>query len=243
MIDLHTHILPGVDDGPKDMQEALAVIENGVRNGVTTFALTPHLKTESDWERIDAIRETFLTFKREVDARATGAELVLGAEVLLTPWLPERINDCPSIAMNGGKYILVEMPPHQLPIYADDVFYRLLLKDIVPVLAHPERYSFLNEAKVVLEKWVSNGVMLQINSGSLNGKFGFRTKWKAAGLIKSGLAHLIASDIHSSRERYDLREGIRNAVALRDSFSEEMFEGNAERVIGRARSVACNAQV
>jgi protein-tyrosine phosphatase len=239
VIDLHTHILPAVDDGPRHLSEALVILENGVRNGVATFVLTPHVKTEADWKRLDAVREAFHEFREDAAVRATGAELLLGAEVLLTPWLPETLEACPSLTINGGRHLLVELPQQQLPIYADDVLCRLLMKNVVPVLAHPERYLFLEDASEHLATWIANGVLMQVNSGSLTGKFGSAVKRKAQRLLKNGQVHLLGSDVHSSNERYDLREGRQLAAALLGAAAGRTFEDYAAAVLGRGLPVPC----
>lgn len=201
MTDIHTHILPGVDDGPSDMEESLKIIEKGMKAGIKTFVLTPHIRDDSDWNKIDRIKEAFSLLKRECAVRGLDAQLVLGAELFLIPSLPEKIMDNTSVIINGkGRYVLIELPFSQMPIYTEDVLFKLMMIKIVPIIAHPERYAYINGGSEILKKWVDNGIMLQVNTGSLNGRYGIRAKRSAKRLLKNGLVHLLGSDVHSLDE-------------------------------------------
>lgn len=200
MIDVHTHILNGVDDGPADIDESVEIVEQGVKAGVRAFVLTPHIRDSSDWDRIGAMRTAFETLKARFNDRPE-IELILSAEILLTPAVPERIKNAPSVAIYG-RYLLVELPFYQLPIYADDVLFRLLVDGFIPILAHPERYLYLRGEESLMRRWADNGILYQINTGSLFGKYGFRVKWFAKKLLKNGMAHLLGSDIHAADSGY-----------------------------------------
>lgn len=198
MIDIHTHILPGVDDGPSDMEESLEILKKGMKAGIKTFVLTPHIRDDSDWNKIDRIKEAFSQLKRECAARGLDAQLILGAELLLIPSLPEKVIDNTSVIINGkGRYVLVELPFSQMPIYTEDVLFKLMVLRIVPIIAHPERYDYINGEGDVIKKWVDNGVMMQVNTGSLSGQYGIRVKRFARNLLKKGLVHFLGSDVHS----------------------------------------------
>lgn len=202
MIDLHTHILPSVDDGPADIEESIRIVRDGMEDGVSAFVLTPHVKDEGDWERLDLIRQAFISLKDECAARGIGARLIIGAEFLLTPSLPERLKKNSTLTINGaGRHVLIELPFHQFPIYAEDRVFQLLLDGFIPVIAHPERYTYLNKKWDVFKKWAESGVMFQVNTGSLNGKYGIIVKWRAKSLLKNGLVNFLGSDIHSSKDK------------------------------------------
>ena len=199
MIDIHTHILPGVDDGPSDIEESLKILEKGMKAGIKTFVLTPHIRDDSDWNKIGRIKEAFSRLKRECAARGLDAHLLLGAELLLIPSLPEKVMDNTSVIINGkGRYVLVELPFYQLPIYTEDVFFRIMMGRVIPIIAHPERCIYLNGKDEVLKKWVDNGIKIQVNTGSLNGQYGMRVKRFAKKLFKNNLVHFLGSDVHSS---------------------------------------------
>lgn len=202
MIDLHTHILPGVDDGPADIEESIRIVRDGMEDGVNTFVLTPHIKNEVDWERLNLIRQAFISFKDECAARGIGAKLIIGAEFLLIPSLSERLKKNSTLTIDGaGRHVLIELPFHQFPIYAEDLIFQLLIDRFVPIISHPERYTYLNKKMDVIRRWAENGVKFQVNTGSLNGKYGFFVKWHAKNLLKNGFVHFLGSDIHSSKDK------------------------------------------
>jgi len=199
MIDMHTHILPGVDDGPEDIEESIKILQKGRDEGIKTFVLTPHIRTDTDWANVSKLNETFLLFKDECKKRGIDVELILGAEVLLVPNIVERIRDNPSVTIGGdGKYILIELPFSHLPFYAENVLFNLLLKNIIPILSHIERYRYLKIDNIM--RWVSNGILLQMNSGSLTGRYEWLIKRRAKKLLKKDTIHFLGSDVHGFDE-------------------------------------------
>jgi protein-tyrosine phosphatase len=201
VIDIHTHILPGVDDGAADIEESIRIIENGKSAGINTFILTPHIRNDNDWSRIDQIRETYLTLKQECSDRGLSVRLILAAEISITPDLPDMLKKNPLVTINE-KYVLVELPFTQLPIYTEEILYKLSL-NYTPIIAHPERYMYLIGKTDLIQKWVEKGIMMQINTGSLEGQYGIRVKWLAKKLLKLGLVHFVASDVHSGHRKAD----------------------------------------
>ena len=197
MIDIHTHILPGVDDGASDMEESIKILEGGVRKGIKTFVLTPHIRDNSDWNKIDYIKKTFVSLNKECMERGLDVKLILGAELFLTPDLPDRLKDNTIVTINGsGRYVLVELPFYQMPIYTNDVLFKLVLEEFIPIIAHPERYLYLKGKDEIIKKWLENGIMIQINTGSLNGQYGGKVKRSAKNFLKNGFVHLLGSDVH-----------------------------------------------
>lgn len=216
MMDLHTHILPGVDDGVSDIEESIGIIEEGIENGISTFILTPHIRGEADWKKMDHIKEAFNSLKKECEERKIDVVLILGAEILLTPELPDKLKDNTDVVIRNCKnnYLLIELPFYQLPIYTEDVLYELLLKRYIPIMAHPERYVYLETRLQYIKKWVKNGVKLQMNSGSLQGKYGARVNSFARRLLKKGLIHYIGSDTHSPNNLKTFGESVKIATDL-----------------------------
>jgi len=197
MIDIHTHILPGVDDGASDMRESLKIIEKGLKEGIKTFVLTPHIKDDSAWGKIDNIKEIFLALVKECKKNGLDVKLLLGAELLLVPDIVEKIKNNILVTIGGeGKYILLELPFSQLPIYTENILFGLLTKGIIPIISHIERYLYLRRDLDMIHRWIDQGIMTQINTGSLTGKYGWTIKQTAKKLLKEKLVHTMASDVH-----------------------------------------------
>lgn len=199
MIDLHCHILPGIDDGAASAEIACAMAEHAWQSGVTAIVATPHCnlpgfrhnyRGEAYAARLDRLRE--LLQQRSIPIR-----LLPGAEVFADP---ENIRDLIAerrlITLNHSRYLLVEFdfgtPPQLLCRTLDAIRNR----GLIPVIAHPERYAAVQDRPALAAQWFYQGYLLQLNKGSLLGLLGRRAMETGRGLLAHGLAHVIASDAH-----------------------------------------------
>lgn len=196
-IDIHTHILPGIDDGAKDMDESLRILRDASKAGVKRIVATPHVFIENISAVLDAAEKSFETLKIETARQGIDIELFLGAEVSLGVGLAEAVKRDSRLTIGGGgKYILVEMPFFETPVYAGRVIFDLLASGVTPIWAHPERCQEVIDDFNSVRAYADNGVKLQINSGSLAGVYGRKVKGTVIRLIENGLAHIMASDTH-----------------------------------------------
>lgn len=196
MIDIHTHLLPGVDDGAESVEEALDMARAAVADGTRQLFVTPHTAADAyRGDRADA--EARVTSLREA-IRAAGIplELLWGSEALLTPDLPEQLNRKRAFTLNGSRYLLVELPSWAFPPYADEVLFALQLKGLVPIIAHPERHPAIQRDHSILFRLVRRGLLTQMTAGSLLGIFGSAARRVAEAMLVHRLAHVIASDAH-----------------------------------------------
>jgi len=200
-IDIHTHVLPEVDDGARSLEEAILIISEARDAGVRKMLLTPHFFADRSFDSLDRVPAQFRKLQAETALHAPGVELHLGAELMIHPDLPELIKKEKHLTVNGsGKYILFELPMSEIPFYAFDVCFRLLTSGVKLVWAHPERCSDVIRDPRVIQGYVDNGVLLQIDAGSLIGLNGRRIKHAAESMVKKGHAHVLASDVHRSGE-------------------------------------------
>lgn len=200
MIDLHTHVLPGVDDGPDDIEGSLAMLRVAASEGVECMVATPHVR-EDYLEGPDVIRPLVDEVQRAADAEGIGVAVVDGAEVagsLLLDLDDATITRC---CLAGGPYILVESPYSRLPAHFADSLFDLQLKGYRPVLAHPERCAAFLSDREVLEKLLAHGVMTSVTAASMAGSFGSRVQELTAWLFAEGHVHNVASDCHDARKR------------------------------------------
>ena len=192
MTDLHTHILPGMDDGPKTLLDAIALLERAAIQGVDRIALTSHFSCENESvEAFLARREMAFSALRE----ACPKELSLkrGCEVYFSPrLLTENVE---ALCLEGTKVLLLELPVLQKPAFLREVLTALVQNGITPLIAHVERYQYVAQDPRILADWVELGALIQVNAQSvLDGGL-------ARKLIKWGLCHAVASDAHSIRYR------------------------------------------
>lgn len=198
MIDLHTHILPGVDDGADDLETALAMGRFAQEEGITAVAATPHFHAVLHWGQVKAkVRELQSHFAQA----QIGVELVAGAELLLDPSLLDLAS--PEIPTYGdqGKYCLLELPMHQVPLYTDEVLFHFQAQGLTPIIAHPERYSPVIQDPNTILTWLERGCLVQLNAGSLLGRFGSHVQAVAEILLTHNMVQVVASDAHGFNRR------------------------------------------
>lgn len=230
MIDLHTHILPGVDDGARDLTIALDMGRFAVDGGITTIAATPHFYEIPQWslvkEKVAELQREFINAQIEVKLIA-GAELMMDMSILeLEP------KDIPTYG-DQGKFCLIEFPLQQVPIYAEQVLFDLQTKGITPIIAHPERYGAVVADPNVVLTWLRQGSLIQMNTGSILGRFGSSVQETAEIMLASNMVQLVSSDAHGSeRRRINLYETV---DALEDILGQDrakdLLETNPRNIL------------
>lgn len=202
MIDFHNHVLPGCDDGAKTEDEALKMLREAEAQGITDVVATVHYqhpKMEGiEWKE-DRLREARDRLQLAADQNGIRVRAHLGAEVFFLGNLPE-VRNVPFVSFSGVA-MLVEFPFQVLPSGWDQVFFRLGLAGVTPILAHPERYLFAQKDFEVIRRIGRAGCLMQIDAGSVLGQFGARAKWTAQLLITEGNCHLLGSDAHNATTR------------------------------------------
>jgi protein-tyrosine phosphatase len=206
MIDIHCHILPGIDDGPSSIDESVAMAEIASRDGIRTIVATPHVNDLS--VSSECIGQEVELLNRRLSELGVDVRILKGADVKAT--IDPRF--LKEYTINNTDYILLEFPLSYLPINATEIIFKMLTSGFRPIITHPERnYSVLRKPDVLLGI-LDSGVLVQITSESLTGAFGPEAKECARYLLKSGAVSFIASDAHSSTLRPPvLSEGIRVA--------------------------------
>jgi protein-tyrosine phosphatase len=228
VIDLHPHLLPGLDDGARTLDDALDMARAFVAEGVTEIAATPHVRndyptsTDVMLRAVDALRRAF---------DEEGIPLVLhpGAELAID-WIP-RLGEAElrrlTLAGNG-RYVLVETPYHGWPAELVERLLDLRIAGFTPVLAHPERNAVVQGTPSVLEPLVGGGTLVQVTAASLDGRLGAASRQAGLRLAATGLAHIIASDAHTPSVR---AAGMLSAV---DAIRDDALAGWLVRDVPRA---------
>lgn len=201
MIDLHNHLLPGVDDGAATLADSVDIARVARADGITAIVATPH---RNPWsyraDRADA--EGRLA---EVAAACAEAgidlQLFLGGESYVAPDLPEQVRSGLALTINAGHYLLVEWPYDQYPPYSEPVLFELQVRGLHPVMAHAERYRIVQREPARLAALIERGLVVQVTAGSLLGEAGPAVQRTAESLLEQNLAHLLATDSHSVAHR------------------------------------------
>lgn len=201
LCDIHTHILPGVDDGAPDMSYALQMLENAVASDVEWLAVTPHCNVSpmsaNYWD--DALRSRFAQLQQA--AKDIPIHLVLGAEVRVTEELPLLLAQGHIPTINGGRYVLTEFAMHTADSGFMPILAEMRRQGFIPLVAHPERYEAVRRNPSLVEEWLDCGCHLQLTGGSLIGSYGKTVQRTASTLLRHDWVACIASDAHGIHQR------------------------------------------
>ena len=234
MIDSHSHILPGVDDGAKSMDETLGMVRQLYEAGFKTLIATPHVLEGTDFLSPAQILTATEQVRQAVAEVGIPVEIFPGAENYIFPDMAKWVRAGKLLTLgNTGKYILVELPMLGIPHYTDQVFFELQVEGLTPILAHPERYKGLVDEPERLLEWAKKGVLFQLDYMSLNGKYGPKSKELAETLLHSDLIHFVGSDAHrvssSEGSNREALQSVRRIVG--EGRFKELTVTNPQRVL------------
>jgi len=215
MIDLHCHLLPGIDDGAPDEAASLEMARIAVADGIRVTACTPHIYPGLYENDTAGIKARVASLQRRLFDEGIALGLTLGADAHLTPELLGRLRAGTAPSLAGGRYFLLE-PPHTVaPPRFSEAMFDFVAAGYVPVLTHPERLTWIKPHYAVFVALVKSGVWMQVTAGSLTGRFGDNARYFAEKMLDDGLVHLLATDAHSTRHRAPLLAEGREAAAKR----------------------------
>ncbi len=234
MIDLHAHILPALDDGPPDLEEAVAMARIAVAEGTGSLVASPHVVRGAYENDRAGILQAVEDLNGELGRRGIKLKVHPGAEYMLDPDLPRWLGEGRALTINdSGKYLLVEFPSAGIPPYSAQTLYEIALQGVIPVIAHPERNFDLIRDPDLLARFLERGAVCQVTAGSLTGLFGRRIQQVGWYYLNRGMCHLIGSDAHSPGYRAPVLSGAAGAVskALGGELSELLTSGNPGRIL------------
>ena len=233
MIDLHCHLLPGVDDGSKSMDISLKLANDAVRDGIDYALLTPHHMNGIYLNHKKVVIKQTQEFQMELDRREIPLKVFPGQEVRINGDLLTALDqDDILFADEGGRYLMLEFPSDDVPSYTNNIIYEIMQRGIIPVIVHPERNAKIMRQPDILYDLLSKGCLSQITAGSYVGTFGHNIKKFSTQLIQAGQVYIFASDAHDLPNRkYEMRKAFHK---LRREFGEDLtneLEENAKSII------------
>ena len=233
MIDLHCHLLPGVDDGSKSMDISLKLANDAVKDGINYALLTPHHMNGVYLNHKKMVIQRTQEFQAEIDKCKIPLKVFPGQEVRINGDLLSALDqDDILFADEGGQYLMLEFPDDDIPNYTSHMIYELMQRGIIPVIVHPERNTKIMKQPDILYELLRKGCLSQITAGSYVGIFGHKVQKFSKQLIQSGQVYILASDAHNLPNRkYEMT----NAFAkLGNEFGNDYvsrFNENAKRII------------
>ncbi len=232
MVDIHCHILPGVDDGAPSVEVALEMLAAGAQEGIAAAVLTPHIKSDDRQDKDELHRRTFTELEEAVAKSGLGVQIHLGAEVAFRFGLTE-VAQWPSVRLAGQPFILVHLPPGPLSPGLEQGFFELRAAGLRPILAHPERHRELARSPEKIERLRQQDLLLQVDGGSLTGRFGNRSREAAEKWIGQGWVEFVGSDGHDLNKRPVALSAARDRVeslAGREE-AQRLFVDNPRRLV------------
>lgn len=202
LTDVHCHLLPGIDDGARDLDQALAMAQIACADGIGRIVVTPHHLNGVYANPAAAVRAAVAACKQALGRAGIELEILPGSELHLTPELPAALDAGEALTLGDhGRHVLVELPVHTVPVGAGQLLETLLAMGLTPIIAHPERNFELRRHPERLAEWVGYGCLGQVTAQSCTGMFGEAVQAAARTMVGNGSIHLVASDAHRDTRR------------------------------------------
>lgn len=229
MIDFHSHIIPSIDDGSRNVKETFKIIEEAEEAGFSKIVSTSHyLKDLYEVDEND--RKAIIS---AINSKISNIEIYLGSEIYVTHRIVDLLRSKKASTINGSRYVLFELPMKRNIFDLQEIIFKLLENRYIPIIAHPERYEYIQENPNILIDLIKMGVLFQANYGSIIGVYGKRAEKTVKKLLKSNMIHFLGSDVHRANSIYPqipkAIEEIKNIVS-KDIF-EAIAKKNAESVL------------
>ena len=227
MIDFHSHILPQIDDGSKSFEETIRMLEEARDVGFQKIISTSHYMEKyyevDEEQRFQLIKQ--INFQ--------DIELYLGSEIYVTNEIVQLLKDKKASTINNSRYVLYELPMHSKNMNDKEIIYRLVENGYVPIIAHPERYSYVQEDTEYVDELAEMGALFQSNYGSIIGMYGEKAKKTVKKLLKQNLIHFLGSDVHRAEQIYPKIPKIMKKLSkiVSQEKLEELTTLNAQKVL------------
>ncbi len=235
MLDIHCHMLPGVDDGSDSMDTSLLMASMAAESGVETVIVTPHCNIPGEAANYPSreLLGRFMALREAIDAAKIPLRILAGAEVFCTADIAELIRAKKLLTLASSRYILVEFAFNEDSIEMNSRLEQIFAEGLTPVIAHPERYNAVQRDRTLPERWFASGYVLQVNKDSIFGGLGQRAKRTAEFILGQGLAHIAASDAHSTYSRNPELARLREHISLNysEDYARILLEENPKRII------------
>lgn len=233
MIDIHSHILPGVDDGARDMNSAIEMARIGRALGFKAIIATPHYIEGAGYKDSRYNEEVLERLNTRLEKNKIDIKIYLGNELYVTPNAIELLEQEKFTTLNGSKYILMELPRLDMPIYIESLIYNLRIKGYVPIIAHPERNAKIMEDPNILYSFIEKGALAQLNLPSLLGLYGETVRKCAEILLRHNMIHFVGTDGHLPDKRLSTLDialkVIHDIVGV--EYKDEIISFNPERLL------------
>ncbi len=220
LVDIHSHILPYIDDGAENWDSALTMLRNAEAEGFVAIVATPHILHNNDYKIEPKIIELYKELCQHSKNAGLKIKIYLGCEIYAQP--DTSLDHQIATINSNDKYFLIELPMNSLPQFVPDQFFNFIVNEKIPIIAHPERNLGFQKRPQLVYEYAQRGALMQINQGSLWGRYGEVAKNLAYKMIENNLAHFVASDGHRPNGRsVTLAESYK---LIKEKFGEEIAD-------------------
>ncbi|WP_297423600.1 CpsB/CapC family capsule biosynthesis tyrosine phosphatase [Clostridium sp.] len=233
MVDIHSHIIPGIDDGAKDLEMTLEMLRNAEKEGTKELVATPHYLLEYGEATIDEVKKYIQEINTLLEEEKINIKVYSGQEVYFTDKIIDYYLQGSIGTINDSRYMLIELDMHKFDENIFNILYELQVREIVPIIAHPERYNYFREKPVMINKFINEGYLFQVNAGSIEGKFGETVKRTANIFLDNNIYNFIGSDAHNINNR---NTGLEKALVLvKDSINKDIFKESSKKMLNNEK--------
>lgn len=237
MIDMHSHILPNIDDGARSIEETFHLIQEAKEAGFKAIISTSHYM-EGYYETDTPEREVWVNaIYDKLQEKNIDIHLYLGNEIYLSENMIKLLEEGKASTINDTSYVLFEMPLNVEPLNLYDVIYEMLQYKLVPILAHPERYTFVQQEPELIYDLIQKGVLMQANYASITGYYGEKAQWMVRKLLENNMVHFLGSDVHRKNTIYPRIPQILDELKgiIEEAKLEELTTTNPKLVLNNKR--------
>ncbi|MEF9992385.1 MAG: CpsB/CapC family capsule biosynthesis tyrosine phosphatase [Romboutsia sp.] len=233
MIDIHCHIIPGVDDGAKDLEESLEMAKIAQSEGIKTIINTSHYNMEFDYIMGEKLLIELDKFNNILKKKKINVDVKIGNELYYSEDFLETIESKEFYTLNNSRYVLIEFSPTRFPKQLMEIVYELKIRGYIPILAHVERYREVQDDPRIIEDAVKEGALVQINASTVLGKGSKGAVRVSELLLNSNLVHFIATDAHGSNRRRPVIRKAYDYISRKygECMADRLFVKNPECVI------------
>ena len=222
MIDIHCHIVPNIDDGAKNLEDALEMAHIAYAEGIRKIVNTSHYHPSFEYTKGKELFKRIKEFNETLKSNNIDIEVFVGNELYYSEDIIDIIEKKEFYTLNNSKYLLIEFPPIRFPKNLVDIIYEIKIRGYIPILAHVERYKEVQENINLIYECINEGALIQVNSSSIMGKNRKEAEKTSKILLDNNMVHFIATDAHSSEKRRPIIDETYNYVA--DKYGEELAE-------------------
>jgi protein-tyrosine phosphatase len=233
MIDLHSHLLPNIDDGSSSLQMSLQMASMAVEDGIEIMVCTPHIQAGVYDNSASKIRASVASLRQELEGAGIPLNIEVGADIHVSPGMVAGLKEGNLVTLAGGRYFLFEPPHHIAPPGLLSLVREIVAEGFIPVLTHPERLTWIENQYETICAIDEAGAAVQLTAASITGGFGERAKYWSERMLDEGRVDIVASDAHHPKRRPPILSKARAAIAKRmgDDIAQRFFYGNPAAIL------------